>query len=287
MRGTHIGSSLQPRNPATSQPLAPALRRCSTLNPMPRRSSTHHAGAKQSIRMKAYLMIQRKIAAGELRAGSLISELALSKELGSSRTPVREAAGQLLAEGLLELSPGGGIIVTKLSRQDIIDLYELREALEVFAVGRAAREGVRPADIQRLRDLMDETLNLLTDLRSSGKNELSAEQMRRFAASDLGFHALLIRTAANARILKVVNDTRLMIRIFGIQRSGHRREELERIYAHHRSILQAVVDRDPEGVRKLLAEHIQASGGERLAEFDIWERENHFASLDVDQALRV
>lgn len=237
--------------------------------------------------MKAYLMIQRKIASGELRAGSLISELALSKELGSSRTPVREAAGQLLAEGLLELSPGGGIVVTKLSRQGIIDLYELREALEVFAVGRAARDGVRPGDIQRLRDLMDVTLNLLTDLRSIGKNELSAEQMRSFAASDLGFHALLIRTAANARILKVVNDTRLMIRIFGIQRSGHRCEELERIYAHHRSILQAVSNRDAEGARKLLAEHIQASGSERLAEFDLWERENHFANLDLDEVLRV
>src|SRR5882762_9185408 len=109
---------------------------------MPRRSITHHPGAKQSIRMKAYQLIQHKIATGELRAGTLISELAISKELGSSRTPVREAAGQLLAEGLLDLGPGGGIVVTQLSRQGIIDLYELREALEVFAVGRAAREGV-------------------------------------------------------------------------------------------------------------------------------------------------
>ena len=236
--------------------------------------------------MKAYQMIQRKIASGELRAGSLISELALSKELGSSRTPVREAAGQLLAEGLLELSPGGGIVVTKLSRQSILDLYELREALEVFAVGRAARDGARPADLLRLRELMDETLILLEELKSSSQTELSAEQMKRFAASDLGFHALLIRTAANARILKVVNDTRLMIRIFAIQRSGHRSEELERIYAHHRAILQAVIDRDAEGARKLLAEHIQISGRERLAEFDLWERENHLANLDPDEVLR-
>ncbi|HZY71677.1 MAG TPA: GntR family transcriptional regulator [Edaphobacter sp.] len=235
--------------------------------------------------MKAYLLIQKKIASGELAAGSLISELALSKELGSSRTPVREAVGQLLAEGLLELSTGGGIVVTQLTRQDIVDLYELREALEVFAVGRAARNLMRPADRGRLESLIDETQILLKELKSSGKKELNAEQMRRFMVSDLGFHALLIRMAANIRILKVVNDTRLMIRIFGIQRSGHKREELELIYRQHREILQAVLEQDAERAQKLLSEHIQASARERLEGFDHWEREVSLASIDIAEHL--
>ncbi len=254
---------------------------CSTLEPMPRRSKTHHPGGPQSVRMKAYQLIQGKIASGQLCAGALLSELALAKELGSSRTPVREAAGQLLAEGLLELSPGGGLVVTQPSRQGIIDLYELREALEVFAVGRAAREGVRPADQKRLESLLDETQLLLKELKTSGKAELNAEQMKRFAVADLGFHALLIRSAANARIMKVVNDTRLMIRIFSIQRKGHRRDELDRIHKHHRAILQAVLGRHAAEAQRLLAEHIQASGRERLEEFDHWERENHLAQLDM------
>ena len=233
------------------------------------------------MRMKAYLLIQKKIASGELSAGSLISELALSKELGSSRTPVREAAGQLLAEGLLELSPGGGIVVTQLTRQGIIDLYELREALEVFAVGRAARNNMRPADRERLESLIEETQILLKELKTSGKQELSAEQMRRFSVSDLGFHALLIRMAANVRILKVVNDTRLMMRIFSIQRSGHKRDELERIYKQHRDILKAVVEQDAERAQKLLSEHIQASARERLEGFDHSERELSLASIEI------
>lgn len=231
--------------------------------------------------MKAYQLIQHKIATGQLRAGTLLSELALARELGSSRTPIREAAGQLLAEGLLELSPGGGLVVTQLTRQAIVDLYELREALEVFAVGRAARDGVRDADKERLESLLDETQVLLKELKSSGSVELNAEQMKRFSVADLGFHALLIRLAANARILKVVNDTRLMMRVFAIQRSGHRKDELERIHKHHRAILDAVLKRDPEGARRLLAEHIQASANERLEEFDRWERDNHLAALEA------
>lgn len=233
--------------------------------------------------MKAYLLIQKKIASGELPAGSLLSELAISKELGSSRTPVREAAGQLLAEGLLELSPGGGIVVTRLTRQGIVDLYELREALEVFAVRRAARNMMRSTDRERLGNLIEETQVLLKELKAAGKKELTPEQMRRFSVSDLGFHALLIRMAANVRILKVVNDTRLMIRIFGIQRNGHKRDELEQIYKQHRDILQAVVEQDAERAQKLLSEHIQASARERLDSFDQWEREVSLASIDIGE----
>ncbi|QHN05526.1 GntR family transcriptional regulator [Granulicella sp. WH15] len=235
--------------------------------------------------MKAYLLIQKKIASGELRAGTLISELALSRELGSSRTPIREAAGQLLAEGLLELSPGGGIVVTRLTRQSIIELYELREALEVFAVGRAAQNPMQAADRERLESLIEETQVLLEELKTSGQWELDAAQMRRFTVSDLGFHALLLRLAANTRISKVIADTRLMILIFGIQRSGHRRDELERIYRHHREILEAVLEQDAKRARRLLAEHIQASAQERLAEFDHWERESSLANLDLANSL--
>jgi len=254
---------------------------------MPRRSTTHHPDSRHSVRRRAYLFIQKKIASGDLKAGTLISEVALAKELGSSRTPVREAAGQLLAEGLLELSPGGGIIVTQITRQSIVDLYELREALEVFAVGRVSQNGIRSTDRERLLTILNETQVILKELKSSGKPELNADQMKRFTLSDLSFHALLIRLAANARILKVVNETRLMIRIFGIQRSGHKREELERIYRHHKDILQAVIDQDVERSRKLLSEHIQASARERLDEFDLWERENHLSNIDLTEALNL
>jgi DNA-binding GntR family transcriptional regulator len=250
---------------------------------VPRRSRTHHETPKLSLRAKAYQLIQAKITSGELAAGSLVSELALSKELGSSRTPVREAAGQLLAEGLLELSPGGGIIVTQLTRQGIEDLFELREALEVFAVGRAARKAMKAADHERLASLIEEAMVLLRELKASKSKELSPEQMQRFSISDLGFHALLIRMAANVRILKVVNDTRLMIRVFGIQRSGHNRFELERIYKQHRAILQAVTEQDAAAAQKLLSEHIQSSACERLDAFDHWEREVSLASIDMSE----
>lgn len=230
--------------------------------------------APDSMRVKAYLHIQRKIAAGELPAGSALSEVTLAKALGSSRTPIREAIGQLVAEGFLEQTPNRGAAVVQLTRQDIVELYELREALEVYAVGKAARGRFPASELERLQGLADEILTLQAELENSRDGALNGRQMHRLMTGDLGFHALLMRMAGNARILKVVNETRLLIRIFAIRRTGHRAAELETIHRQHRAILQAVADGQAERAMELLASHIQTSLRERLDAFDHWDREN-------------
>lgn len=227
-----------------------------------------------SFREKAYLHIQRKIISGELQAGGAVSELALAKELGSSRTPIREALGQLVAEGLLEQTPNRGAAVVQLNRQDIIDLFELREALEVYAIGKAARRQVKEQDLERLQKLADEILVFKRELEESGSSSLSIVQMYRLMNVDLAFHALLMRLAANARILKVVNETRLLIRIFAMRHRGHEAAELDWLHNRHCDLLRAVTCGDPECAQRLMREHIQTSQRERLEEFDRWERED-------------
>lgn len=226
-----------------------------------------------SSRQKAYLGIQRKIVSGELESGHTISELSIARELGVSRTPVREALRQLAAEGLLEQNPNRKPSVVKLTRQDVIELYELREALEVYAVGKAARQAGTPADFARLQTLADAIGTLKKELQRSGKPELHPEQMQRFVGCDLGFHTLLIRMAANTRILKIVNETRLLIRIFGIRRRGHGERLLDKIHRQHCEVLRAVANHQPERAMRHIAEHIQTSLQERLEEYDHWEIE--------------
>jgi DNA-binding GntR family transcriptional regulator len=227
-----------------------------------------------SIREKAYILIQQKIARGELRPGGAVSEIALAKELGSSRTPIREALGQLVAEGLLEQTPNRGAVVVQLKRQDIIDLYELREALEVYAVGKVAQRVNSETEIERLRKLVGEIRALQTELDSNGQSELAGRQMQRFIACDLGFHLLLVRMASNARILKLVNDTRLLIRIFAMHRSGHNADMLAKIHAQHSEMIRAVSERNPKAAMQILSNHIQKSLQERLEDYDRWEHES-------------
>jgi DNA-binding GntR family transcriptional regulator len=249
---------------------------------MKKKTSRPAARDDRSVRQTAYLHLQRKIASREFPAGSALSELSVAKELGISRTPVREAIGQLVAEGLLEQIPNRGVVVVQLTRNDIVDLYELREALEVYAVGKAARRPLDATDLRHLQNFADGITALRDELLQSGQTELNPVQMHRFVVCDLGFHTLLMRVAANARILKVVNETRLLIRIFAIRRTGHNIAELERIYQQHCDLLRAVSERNPERAMRLLSEHIQNSQRERLAEHDHLERENSLkASLPV------
>ncbi|MGH9613600.1 MAG: GntR family transcriptional regulator, partial [Bryobacteraceae bacterium] len=180
--------------------------------------------------------------------------------------------------GLLEQIPNRGAVVVQLTRHDIVDLYELREALEVYAAGKAARLPATPGDLDRLKSLADGILVLKKEMVKAGQAELNPEQMHRFVIGDLGFHTLLVRVAANGRILKVVNETRLLIRIFAIQRRGHNAADLERIYQQHCDVLRAVSERNPERAMRILAEHIQNSQRERLAELDHWERESSLRS---------
>ncbi|MFL6450373.1 MAG: GntR family transcriptional regulator [Bryobacteraceae bacterium] len=238
-----------------------------------RSAPANHNRSDRSVRERAYLLIQQKIARGDLTPGSAVSEIPLAQELGSSRTPIREALGQLVAEGLLEQTPNRGAVVVQLGRQDIIDLYELREALEVYAVGKVAARANTPQDLQRLQGFADQILGIRDELGQSGRDKLEGRQMNRFISCDLGFHTLLLRIASNARILKVVNETRLLIRIFSIHREGHDVNALTKIHGQHRGILDAVRAKDSTQAAALMSNHIRESQQERLAEYDEWEHE--------------
>ena len=83
---------------------------------------------ESSARQRAYDLIQKKILSGAWPGGAVVSELVLSREMGSSRTPILEAVRQLAGEGLLSHTSHGPMAVTNLTRVDIAKIYELREA---------------------------------------------------------------------------------------------------------------------------------------------------------------
>jgi len=226
-----------------------------------------------SLGEKAYLYLRGRILSGELAPGAALSEASIARELGNSRGPLREAVRRLTAEGFLRQGPNGGSLVVEFSRRDVAELYELREALEVYAAGKAAEHGLRDAERQALERTVKEILLLRDELEASGAPYLKADAMSRFIRIDLQFHTLLVRVAANARILKVVADTRVLLNIFAIRRKGHDAAQLTEIHRYHSQILAAIVRSDPRDGTRLLGEHIRVSKEERLKEFDERERE--------------
>jgi DNA-binding GntR family transcriptional regulator len=236
------------------------------------RKSKFRENNHKSARERAYHYIQQKIADRELPAGSAISEVVLAGELGLSRTPVHEAMRQLLGEGLLEDS-NGSIVVVRLSRQDFVELYELRSVLEAHAASKIAKRPLAGRDLERLQVLAGEIRALRMQLVKSGKKTLNGAQMRRFEMADIGFHAFLMSMAENAAALRVFNRVRYLIRIFAARHAGHSAEALGRVHNEHLDIIKAMADGEVERAVRVVSQHIQTSQQERLKEYSYWEHE--------------
>jgi DNA-binding GntR family transcriptional regulator len=224
-----------------------------------------------SLRLRAYRHLRRKILDGELRAGHVLSENTVAKEIGISRTPVREAIRDLEQEGLLQQVPRFGTVVRSLSRRDLAELFELREALEPFAAARAAGQ-VAPADLVLLEKLCGEIAAVASALRASRRAVPEPEEMRRLLTADLGFHLILLRAAGNRRMLKIVGDSRLLTGIFRTRRQEHDLPVIEETLGYHRRILDAVRSGDGPAAAAAMAEHLGTSKREALEHFDRAER---------------
>jgi len=225
---------------------------------------------------QAYDHIQGEILAGRLSAGSQISEKKIADELGISRTPVGEAIRSLATEGWVEQLPRRGTVVRDFTRREVIELYELREALETFAAGKAAAL-ITDATLARMDRYCDEMRRLAEDLAASGASMLDDAALKRFLAADMAFHLLIVRTAGNERIMQLVKQTRTISRLFRLRRHRHSLQVVEKAYEFHRRITDSFRQGDGQAARQALAEHIQTSRRETLDQLD-----RHHTTLDPD-----
>src|SRR5690242_15180309 len=117
----------------------------------------------RTTRVEAYDALRASIISLQRTPGQRLSEAELARELGVSRTPVREAIIQLRAEGLVEVAPQLGSFVSKISLRSVREAQFAREALESAAV-RAAAQRLDGATAERLRQ------NIAADRKSTRLN---------------------------------------------------------------------------------------------------------------------
>lgn len=235
---------------------------------------------KTSLSQHAYASIQQRIVSGDLKIGSLVSEQSLAEDLGISRTPVREAIRQLQHEGLVEQIARYGTIVRMPNRRELEESYEVRQALESFAVAQASQCADR-ADIAKARVFLNEMVKVAAHLEDAQLDSLEGVKLQRFLAADLGFHMSLLQAAGNSQILRLVNSSRVMTRIFGTARVQHDLKIVRPTCEQHRAILEAVEERDAMAAGRLMAEHIQAGKRITLSSFDRLQAQGTNASLGL------
>lgn len=229
---------------------------------------------------QAYRRIQEEIFSGRLLPGSRVSEKSLAHQLGFGRTPVREAIRRLHGEGLVEQVPRHGTIVRTPDRNEIIEIYELREALESYAVAQAARR-IRPEEITLLESLCRQMLELGHELKQQGLQRLDGQALRRHLTADMSFHLVLIHAARNRRLTKAVADNRLVAQIFASQFASFDLAFIARVYGFHRRILRAVRRGDEAAAHRWMVLHVQTALREMLAHFDRHQEQQRIAIRDL------
>lgn len=218
---------------------------------------------------RAYRHIRQKLLDGSVEPGARLSYGSIGKEIGVSATPVREAVGQLVSEGFVELVPQLGAVVRELSREEAVDLYETREALESYAAARAA-ERIGDRLLGDMESNLESSAKLVERVRKAKTQSADAPTRKKFHALDLAFHMLVIEASRNRRMLKVVGDSHILIRIFQADRHEFRLDILEQTQEEHRRIFEAIRSRDADAAHEAMKRHIRNS-----LELTLTEQESH------------
>src|ERR1700692_5114239 len=108
---------------------------------------------------RAYEQLRDEIGQWELPPGTLLNEVPLAERLSVSRTPLREAVQRLARDGLVTTIPGRGALVAQLALQDVVHLFQMREALEPYAARLCARNPDR-RDFGELRAAFEDQKDL-------------------------------------------------------------------------------------------------------------------------------
>ena len=216
---------------------------------------------------RAYRHIRRMLLEGEVVPGARLSYGSIGKEIGVSATPVREAVGQLASEGLIELVPQLGAVVRSLTREEAVELYETREALESYAAGKAALR-IGAEALGELGKNLQASKELAGKVRKSKRETADRRTADRFHRLDLAFHMTIIEASGNRRMVKTVGDSHILTRIFDASRHGFEVEVLDTTLADHEAIYQALQKGSAARAQKAMATHIQNSLAQTLVRED-------------------
>ena len=215
----------------------------------------------------AYQHIQRRLLENSLSPGMRISEARLAAELKISRTPVREAIRRLSNEGVLHQIPSSGTFVRQPHRSQVIEAYEVREALECFAIRKAVRK-MTPKQRTELTLFSEKMHAAVISFRDSGSELMDGDVLNRFLTADLGFHLTILRAAENHSVLKIIGDMHMRNRSFGFRTHFRDLHHVAWVWLIHARIAKAVRKHDAKQAVRLMRRHIRESLKDALAAFD-------------------
>lgn len=200
----------------------------------------------RTVNQLAYERLSALIFAGVLSSGERLDERLLAERMGISRTPLREAIGQLASDGIVEHRPYQGNFVRTFTRKQVHDLYEVRKDLEALAVRLAAPhlpgDGMHElaATVARCRKALDEN------------------NIEEFEQTDRDFHATILRYSDNETLVESLKRLGLHIQL--LRHLANREPDLPEHTLHEREAIVAAFQLgDIDEAVRMMREHIEGA----------------------------
>ena len=187
--------------------------------------------------------LRQAILRGELKPGERLMEIQLANKLGVSRTPIREAIRKLELEGLVLMIPRKGAEVAEITEKNLMDVLEVRKALEELAVELAC-DRISEEQIEELRVAAKE----FQRVSKSGDGT-------RIAEADVKFHDVIFMATDNQRLISLLNNLREQMYRFRVEYLKQK-EYYPKLMEEHQQIIETIEKRDKKGACGIIGKHI-------------------------------
>ncbi|MDY7547607.1 GntR family transcriptional regulator [Glaciimonas sp. CA11.2] len=206
-----------------------------------------HLSSRSSLADGVTEALRNAILDGSLKAGALLQEPAIAKELSVSRSPVREALIQLERENLVFSSPNRSTVVRRPTAEEIYQIYTIRAALEGIAASWAAQRST-PKLVASLRDAAAILNDRLVGVEPSKKDA---------ARMGIEFHAAIAEASQSIELQRVLQSLRNQIQLVmvgGLASLSNPRAET--VHAEHLELIAAIAEKNSGLAEKLANEHV-------------------------------
>jgi DNA-binding GntR family transcriptional regulator len=194
--------------------------------------------------LQAYDNLKKKIMDLQLRPGEILMIQTLAKELGISRTPVREAIVRLEREGFVEATDGKKFKVSALTMKGVLEIHELRKLMELHAVKHVASTATK----KQVSDLNKTIIRMQHALKKQSHDD--------FFEADLAFHEKIVFFHGNetlGQLMNQLNDKIQRIRYL----TTYIDKRLEKTIGEHQDVVSAIEENNPEKAEQKLAFHLK------------------------------
>lgn len=203
----------------------------------------------ETVAARIYGAIKEQIIDGRYAPGARITEQNIAAQFNTSRTPVREAMRQLVADGFALFKPNSGTVVRQWSPDEVRQIFELRVFIESEIAGHAA-VGITDAEVAELARIQDQI--------EAGGVDTGAANTARIGPLNREFHRIIAQASHNERLVAMLASA---IEVPIVQQTfrSYSPQRLARSFSHHRELIDALSAHDGAWAKAVMSSHIHSA----------------------------